>query len=203
MLRAVRFAARFDFAIDDQTRAAIEQQARELIIVSAERRRRATADPYPLHPFPRPGAARLHRLLEVVLPEQHRSLAEPRPVVAVLVVPALARFAHVPDVTRSAPPRSPTRAPSNDLPQVIFDRWKLSTDEFDGVKKLLREESLIRMASQQPWPKLQRMLIAPRIDELLGYCQAVAQVLDGKHRRNRLLPIQAGAARQSNSTRRR
>ena len=37
MLRAVRFAARFDFAIEDRTLAAIKQQARELIIVSAER----------------------------------------------------------------------------------------------------------------------------------------------------------------------
>src|SRR3954470_5971345 len=37
MLRAVRFAARFDFAIEDKTLAAIKQQARELIIVSAER----------------------------------------------------------------------------------------------------------------------------------------------------------------------
>src|SRR5437762_3715435 len=37
MLRAVRFAARFDFAIDDKTLAAIKQQARELVIVSAER----------------------------------------------------------------------------------------------------------------------------------------------------------------------
>src|SRR5437762_5960893 len=37
MLRAVRFAARFDFALDEATRAAIVQQAHELIIVSAER----------------------------------------------------------------------------------------------------------------------------------------------------------------------
>ncbi|MGH7200793.1 MAG: CCA tRNA nucleotidyltransferase, partial [Planctomycetaceae bacterium] len=37
MLRAVRFAARFDFAIDPATLTAIQQQARELVIVSAER----------------------------------------------------------------------------------------------------------------------------------------------------------------------
>src|SRR5687768_15104483 len=35
MLRAVRFAARFDFAIDAATLTAIQQQARELVIVSA------------------------------------------------------------------------------------------------------------------------------------------------------------------------
>src|SRR5204862_4290763 len=36
MLRAVRFAARFDFALDEATLAAIKQQASELVIVSAE-----------------------------------------------------------------------------------------------------------------------------------------------------------------------
>ena len=37
MLRAVRFAARFDFALDEATLAAIQSQAHELVIVSAER----------------------------------------------------------------------------------------------------------------------------------------------------------------------
>src|SRR5262245_29980401 len=37
MLRAARFAARFDFALDAGTLAAIRQQAAELVIVSAER----------------------------------------------------------------------------------------------------------------------------------------------------------------------
>src|SRR5262245_33352992 len=37
MLRAVRFASRFDFTIEGGTLAAIKQQARELVIVSAER----------------------------------------------------------------------------------------------------------------------------------------------------------------------
>ena len=45
--------------------------------------------------------------------------------------------------------------------------------------KFLREEPLIRAAAEQPWPKLQRILVAPRVDELLGYCAAVATILDG------------------------
>jgi hypothetical protein len=43
------------------------------------------------------------------------------------------------------------------------------------VQKLLAEEPLILQAGQLPWPRLQRLLIAPRIDELLGYCEAVAR----------------------------
>jgi hypothetical protein len=68
--------------------------------------------------------------------------------------------------------------PAKDLPRVVAARWKLSTDELTGVEKFLREEPLIRTARQQPWPKLQRILITPRIDELLGYCEAVAKTLD-------------------------
>ena len=52
------------------------------------------------------------------------------------------------------------------------------TTKLEGVAKLLAEEPLIRCASRLPWPKLQRILVAPRVGELLGYCQAVATVLD-------------------------
>jgi poly(A) polymerase len=65
------------------------------------------------------------------------------------------------------------------LARIVFERWKLSTDELEGVEKLLRDESIIRTASRQPWPKLQRILVAPRIHELLGYCEAIARVVDG------------------------
>src|SRR5204862_2879663 len=70
--------------------------------------------------------------------------------------------------------------PQRELPQVVFERWKLSTDELTGASRLLRDEPLIRTARAQPWPKLQRVLIAPRTDELLGYCEAVAQPLGGR-----------------------
>ena len=48
-----------------------------------------------------------------------------------------------------------------------------------GLEKLLREEPTIRAARAQSWPKLQRILVAPRIEELLAYCEAVARVIDG------------------------
>jgi len=180
MLRAVRFAARFDFAIDEPTRSAIEQQARELIIVSAERIA-AELRLILTHSTRTRGLERLAStgLLEVVLPEcapllQSRdqwsrcvatlaALDSPTFPMSLAVLLRDLQFSH----------------PRTDLPQIVFERWKLSTDELDGVRKLLREESLIRTASLQPWPQLQRILIAPRSDELLGYCQAVAQVLDG------------------------
>ena len=63
---------------------------------------------------------------------------------------------------------------------MVFERWKLSTEELEGASKLLHEEAFIRTATQQPWPKLQRVLIAPRIQELLGYCLAVTRIEDGR-----------------------
>jgi poly(A) polymerase len=70
MLRAVRFAARFDFALDERTLTAIQEQAHELVIVSAERiaaeMRQILANPNRARGVQMLQAA---RLLEVVLPE--------------------------------------------------------------------------------------------------------------------------------------
>ncbi|MDX1946089.1 MAG: CCA tRNA nucleotidyltransferase, partial [Pirellulaceae bacterium] len=70
MLRAVRFAARFDFALDEGTLAAIRRQASELVIVSAERIA-AEMRLMLIHPNRARAAAMLHvaGLLEVILPE--------------------------------------------------------------------------------------------------------------------------------------
>jgi poly(A) polymerase len=180
MLRAVRFAARFDFTIDPATRAAIEQQARELVIVSAERVA-AELRLILTHPSRARGVELLAStgLLEVVLPESSLLLqsrdrwsrclallaALDRPTFAMALAALLRELTLV--------------EPHGNLAQIVFERWKLSTDELEGVQKLLREETLIRNARQRPWPKLQRVLIAPRAEELLGYCQAIATVVDG------------------------
>jgi poly(A) polymerase len=184
MLRAVRFAARFDFAIEPGTLAAIQQHAHELVIVSAERiaaemRRIIT------HPSRARGVllAQIARLLEVMLPESAalspddlwspESAADTpwrrtlhilhrleRPTFAVALA-ALLREIPEPEIARR-----------------VFERWKLSTDELEGTSLALASEPTLREARQVPWPRLQRLLIAPRIDELLTYGQAVAFVID-------------------------
>lgn len=181
MLRAVRFAARFDFAIDDATLAAIQEQARELVIVSAERVA-AELRLILTHPSRARGLELLSEaaLLEVLLPESELGLAEAaawdrtRAILAALESPtfsmalaALVRELHL-------------ASPQDKLPRQVFERWKLSTSEREGAEKLLREERIILSAGQQPWPVLQRILVAPRSEELLGYCAAVAQVIDGR-----------------------
>jgi tRNA nucleotidyltransferase/poly(A) polymerase len=180
MLRAVRFAARFDFALDDDTLTAIQDHAGELVIVSAERVA-AELRLILTHPSRARGLELLSEaaLLEVLLPESEMGFAETSvwnrtcSILAALDSPTFS-------MALAALLRELHQAESHkNLPQVVFDRWKLSTDELLGVGMLLREEPLIRTASKTPWPKLQRVLVAPRIEELLGYCQAVARVVDG------------------------
>ena len=180
MLRAVRFAARFDFALEPGTQAAVRQQARELVIVSAERV--ATELRLILTHANRAAGVQLladTNLLEVVLPEATLLLQSRDPwsrclnVLSLLHAPTFSMALAA--VLRELQLAEPVR----DLPQIVFERWKLSTDELIGVSRLLRDEPLIRTARAHPWPKLQRVLIAPRTDELLGYCEAVAHTLDG------------------------
>jgi len=180
MLRAIRFAARFDFAIDDATRAAIEQQARELVIVSAERVA-TELRLILLYPSRARGLDLLAStgLLEVVLPESTSLLQSRDQWSRCLAILAALNSPTFPMALAALLRDLQLANPQTDLPQVVFDRWKLSTDELDGTRKLLREEPLIHTAIEQPWPKLQRVLIESRIDELLGYCEAVAKILDG------------------------
>ena len=162
------------------TLAAIQQQARELVIVSAERIA-AELRLILTHASRSRGVQLLAEsdLLEVVLPESHFLRTDAAvwkstlQILAALTAPTIAvAFAALLRPLHFAEPEL-------DLPRRVFERWKLSTDELAGIEKLLAEEPLIRSASRQPWPKLQRMLVAPRVEELLGYCEAVAQVLDG------------------------
>jgi poly(A) polymerase len=180
MLRAVRFAARFGFAIEEATLAAIKQQVHQLVIVSAERVAMELRLIF-THARRARGIELLSEtgLLDVILPESAAWLqsgdqgSQSVAILAALEQPtfSMALAALLRDLHFSEPTKN--------LPQVVFDRWKLSTEELVGVEKLLREEPLIRTARQQPWAKLQRILIAPRIHELLGYCEAVASVMDG------------------------
>lgn len=193
MLRAVRFAARFDFAIEEKTWAAIVRHAPELVIVSAERIA-AEMRLILTHQSRARGVELLAEtgLLEVILPEaapwQRGGPAGSSGLLAANVSAAWKRTLEI--LRRLETPTFTVALAallrewhlargSDDLPQVVAQRWKLSTEERQGVEKLLREESIIRTAPQQPWPKLQRILTSPRCDELLAYCRAVAEVVDG------------------------
>ncbi len=187
MLRAVRFASTFDFALDPETLAAVQQQADDLTVVSVERIA-AELRRMLVHPRRRRAMELLRgaRLLEVVLPE----------VASQAITPSedapqhtwenkLAILDRLPGATFSVALAAVLRDLSSpDEPRLELARqicWglSLSNEESDGVQKLLREEPLIRSAHAVPWPRMQRILTAPRVAELLDYAEAVAAVLDG------------------------
>jgi poly(A) polymerase len=192
MLRAVRFAARFDFVIEEKTWEAIVRHAPELVIVSAERIA-AEMRLILTHDSRARGVELLAEsgLLEVILPEARLWRSEEAGKGRTPVENGAARWRRTLEILRRL--KAPTFAvalaallrelhqarPGDDLPRVVAQRWKLSSDEREGVEKLLAEEAIIRTAPQQPWPRLQRVLTSPRCDELLAYCRAVAEVVDG------------------------
>jgi poly(A) polymerase len=186
MLRAIRFAARFDFRLDEACLEVIRERAEEILMVSAERIGAELR--MMLHHPSRPQAARLlvkSRLLPVLLPEgipayawderggegnnHWRMSLEIFNALGILdeVTPALAAL------LRGIWLTSPDSAP---LLEALSCRWRLTNAEREGAEFVLEHEALILQAQQLPWSRLQRLLIARRADDLLRYCEAVAMV---------------------------
>ncbi len=178
MLRAVRFAATFDFALDPGTLAAVQKHAPDIQAVSAERI-----------------AAEMRRMLvhenrtaALVLLRESGLLREILPELARLVSSEPAAWERTLSIL--SPMRKPTFpmalaavlrevATRSDLAVVkaALARWKLPNEDSGGALMLLRDEPLIRTAETRPWPQVQRLLTGPRAEELVNYSEAVAVAL--------------------------
>ena len=163
MLRAVRFAATFQFAIDGQTLQAIGAMADQISVVSAERiameMRRMLVDAN------RVCAVRL--LLETglagtVLPEivavDSTELDHTLTTLGQLAEPgfplALATLLH--------------RLVDTDDAVEACRRWRLSNKEMQRVAWLVDHRTTLEDAVSQPWSQLQPVLIDEGIDDLLA-----------------------------------
>ena len=187
MLRAVRFAATFEFTLDAGTLAAIQQYAAEIIIVSAERiaaemRRMLT------HPTRRRALELLHEsgLLPIILPEAAAFQPEfppeensPSPhwrrtlrILERLDQPSFS-VALAALVRELVEPLA-----AGHFAEAICGRWRLSNAETETVTRLVAHEAAIRRARQLPWPQLQRVLVSDFVAELLTYGEAVAREVD-------------------------
>jgi len=179
MLRAVRFASRFGFRIDEPTLLAVQRHAKEIAVVSAER---IANEMRRMLVLPRRGdALRLlatSRLLETILPEaasQEKSQWEEslqiveqldQPTVPLVLAGILRGVAKTTTACRKQA-------------KEVCRRWKLSRAEINRTDYLLRYEETIRYAPQLPWPQLQRVLVTKGRDELLRFVEAVTTVIDG------------------------
>ena len=192
MLRAVRFAATLSFDIDPATLDAIRLAAHELTLVSPERiaeeLRRMLVHPARHHALE---LLRTTQLLPEILPtlagvwpsheptDETHATAWDRTIRMLERLPATTFSVVLAIVVREA---FVSLGSNPELVRDLGRELRLSNDEREGMVFLLEQEGLIRQASQIEWPVVQRVLISPRIEELLAFVEAVADVLDGQTR---------------------
>jgi poly(A) polymerase len=173
LLRAARFAATFGFQLESNTRQAIERAAADVVLVSAERIA-AEMRLMLVHPSRVRGAILLGELtlLDAVLPEIAAAAArspddwnETLGVLGNLQDPsfplALAALLH--------------RFVSHDEAYAICRRWKLSNADCRETRWLVARQSALVDSAHAAWPRLQRILVSPGIDDLLALHEAIAK----------------------------
>jgi poly(A) polymerase len=172
MLRAVRFAATFNFTIDPDTLSAIQEMAPEINSVSPERIgmeiRRMLVDPNRAHAL---SLLRKTNLLAHVLPEVANlsavALDETCRILASLKQPSISLALAAALCFVLATPRSP-------IPAAIGRRLRYTNKEIDRTAWLLANEPLIARAPELPWPQLQRLLTHEGITELIALHEAIS-----------------------------
>ncbi len=176
ILRAVRFAATFGFQIEPGTRAAIDQHAKELKVVSAER---ITAEMQRMLTHPgRSTAVRLLQetgLLAIIFPESEATQEDFRDRFQV----ALDGLEHLDtqDFASALALLWSQLVPAADrnLTESVMRRMKLSNEAIKSMTWMLDHESQVVEADTLAWPDLQRILIDPRIEHLLALATARQQ----------------------------
>ena len=61
-----------------------------------------------------------------------------------------------------------------EIVRQVGERWRLSNKEKDGATWLVEHHRALVSAESIPWPRLQRLLISPDIDDLLKLHAAIA-----------------------------
>jgi tRNA nucleotidyltransferase/poly(A) polymerase len=175
MLRAVRFSATFNFALEEETRLAIIEMAHQIVVVSAER---IAQEMRLLFTLPNRSAGLLLLaevgLLPVLLPELASIVESDRWRTTLAVLSAL-ESPSFPLALAAALAQLPSPAEAVDQ---VGRRWKLANKERERAQWLVRQQGSLWDARSIRWPKLQRLLIEPGIDDLLVLHQAIGTATD-------------------------
>ena len=180
MLRAVRFAATFDFEMDEATLSAVQAAADDILTISGERIgqeiRRMLAPPS------RDTALewlRRSKLLNVVLPEVAVLNEESRVRwQSVLRVSAALHDPSLPLALAALLYQSATTDTATNVVRPIRDRLRLSNSETARFEWLLARRADVARARDLPWPQLQRLLIRDGTEELLALHEAITSADD-------------------------
>jgi tRNA nucleotidyltransferase/poly(A) polymerase len=181
LLRAVRFAATFEFTLDVPTRSAVEAMASQITIVSAERI--AAEMRLMLVHQRRASAVDLLRevgLLAVILPEL--AMANQPGSKTLIGRPAdEAWLAALDTLDALAEPEFPLALAG--LLHSFVDakraaeigrRWKLANREITRVRWLIANQESLGDAQHKPWSALQPIVIAEGIADLIALIEAQA-----------------------------
>lgn len=168
MLRAVRFAARFGFAIDPATLSAIRDHAPEIVQVSGER---IGAEMRAMLQHPHRAAALEYLLSTELEPHVFRELGdcsgERRNAMLQLIDrlegPSLGMVLAAIFANLEAPHSV----------RNIASRWKLPNRDAELTSWLMDKLPVALAASSTPWPTLQRVLIHDGAAELVGLAGAI------------------------------
>jgi poly(A) polymerase len=193
MLRAVRFAAAFGFALDEDTRAAVVAMAPEIHVVSAERiameMRRMLADST--------RAEGIRLLVEMglareVLPEITGTVPIFVPAkMGLSPLPALGLLSRLKPDAGFLPALAALLLPFVDAEgaREVCRRWRLSNKEIDRVGWLVENHAALDALATTPWSQLHPLLMNDGIEDLLTIVEAVspAGVLAAEHCRRLLL----------------
>ena len=198
MIRAVRIAAGFGFALDEATQAAIEEMADSIVVVSPERiaqeMRKILTQQHRTESLELLHRTRLFAVLmpelTVLLPATGASpsaggrgaedlwghtarvleaLVEPNfPLALAALVHALAEPSGTVESTGGERAQNVAVATA----AAICARWRLSNKEHDRVTWLVGHHGRLAHAATQPWSALQPLLIAPGTAELVALWEA-------------------------------
>ncbi len=170
LLRAVRFTAKFGFRLADETRAAIQAMATQVTTVSPERI--AAEMRQMLVHSERATAVRL--LDEIGL---LAVLLTPGPDAGEPLIPTLESPAGQHALANLARLREPTFAlafaallgqfVAAEAMEALCRQWRLSNHDRQRSAWLVAHQADLTGIRQQPWPRAQRLLIHPGIEELL------------------------------------
>ncbi|MEM7452859.1 MAG: CCA tRNA nucleotidyltransferase [Planctomycetota bacterium] len=182
MLRGVRFAATYEFELDDETLAAIEQHAHEIKVVSPERigneLRRML------------GSHNNHVALRLLI--ESRLWAEVFIGALEAEVDLIENRSAVESLERLKSPAFPAAvatillemvpelmvSPSSTI-ERLKDVWRLTNSEVNATSWLCANISTARDAARMPWPDVQPVLIHELAPELLRLADAIFPENDG------------------------
>ena len=183
MLRGVRFAAKYQFALEAKTLSAIQQRASEISVVSNERvgaeMQRMLADPN------RATAVQLLRqtnLLAEVVPEGQQLWAAEDQWQQILDRLAALQQA---DFCAAATILLQPILDSIGV-DVLMERWKLSNDQRKAIEFASSNQAVLADSVNQPWSVIQPLLLAPHIETAVALVQACGATESVRFLRDRL-----------------